>query len=235
DPFFTTREVGGGMGLGLSICHRIVASLGGTIDVASEPGAGTTVRVVLPRASAAEGPAAQAAARRVLIVGEPALAPLVDRLLPGAEVVAAEHAGEAERALQAGPTFDAVVCNLSGRAELAAAVDALLRGRGAGLEQRLIVSLDEPHTAATLSFLCDAPRRLVRKPFAPEALRQALAEAAAGAEPPPPDVDMLADALAALEAAEAEPRAEAPDDDPSAGPPGARPHRPAGPKAGPDR
>jgi two-component system sensor histidine kinase PhcS len=38
DPFYTTKDVGAGMGLGLSICHRIVESSGGKISVKTEPG-----------------------------------------------------------------------------------------------------------------------------------------------------------------------------------------------------
>jgi PAS domain S-box-containing protein len=47
DPFFTTRPIGRGMGLGLSVCHGIVRALGGDIDFESEVGRGTTFRVVL--------------------------------------------------------------------------------------------------------------------------------------------------------------------------------------------
>jgi signal transduction histidine kinase len=49
EPFFTTKT-GTGTGLGLSVSHRIVRALGGTIDVDSEPGTGTTMRVRLPAA-----------------------------------------------------------------------------------------------------------------------------------------------------------------------------------------
>ena len=46
NPFYTTKD--GGTGLGLAIAHKIVEEHGGTIDVASTPGAGTTFRIVLP-------------------------------------------------------------------------------------------------------------------------------------------------------------------------------------------
>jgi signal transduction histidine kinase len=52
DPFFTTKDAGHGTGLGLSISQGIVEELGGTIDVASTPGHGTTVRVELPACAA---------------------------------------------------------------------------------------------------------------------------------------------------------------------------------------
>jgi len=51
DPFFTTRATGRGSGLGLSTVHGIVDAAGGTLDIRSAPGEGTTVDVRLPLAA----------------------------------------------------------------------------------------------------------------------------------------------------------------------------------------
>jgi signal transduction histidine kinase len=49
EPFFSTKSDGEGTGLGLSIAQRIVLRHGGTIQVESGPGRGTTFTVRLPR------------------------------------------------------------------------------------------------------------------------------------------------------------------------------------------
>lgn len=56
DPFFTTRASGEGTGLGLWVCQRIVHQLGGTIEVTSQLGEGTTFTVRLPPGDASTPP-----------------------------------------------------------------------------------------------------------------------------------------------------------------------------------
>jgi signal transduction histidine kinase len=52
-PFFTTKPAGEGTGLGLSISHDIIVKQhSGSIEIESQPGEYTEVRIVLPRAAA---------------------------------------------------------------------------------------------------------------------------------------------------------------------------------------
>ena len=51
DPFYTTRDIGKGMGMGLSICYRIIQELNGTITVASERGKFCEFVIKLPAAT----------------------------------------------------------------------------------------------------------------------------------------------------------------------------------------
>ncbi len=120
DPFFTTKEVGTGTGLGLSLVHGIVAELGGAIDVASTPGAGSTFTVYLPRSGeAADAPQDEEPemprgdGQRVLIVDdEEPLVRLATRTLEelGYAPVGFTSSGAALAAFRADPQrFDALI------------------------------------------------------------------------------------------------------------------------------
>ncbi len=91
EPFFSTKPVGQGTGLGLSTVYGIVQGAGGQIAVESRVGEGTTFRVYLPEAGTAEVPRADARASApiadttVLVVEDDrALRAIMERRLGGA-------------------------------------------------------------------------------------------------------------------------------------------------------
>jgi two-component system cell cycle sensor histidine kinase/response regulator CckA len=113
EPFFTTKPMGKGTGLGLSTVYGIVKQSGGSIQVESEAGRGTTFRIYLPVADGAMGK------RQQLIVGEkiaggtetillaedePDLRELARIFLEGYGYKVLE-AGSAERAIQTASVF----------------------------------------------------------------------------------------------------------------------------------
>lgn len=51
EPFFTTKEVGNGTGLGLAVCYGIISEHGGRLNVRSSVGVGTTFSIMLPVAA----------------------------------------------------------------------------------------------------------------------------------------------------------------------------------------
>ena len=115
EPFFTTREVGKGSGLGLSVVYGLARQSGGTATIRSAPGEGTTVALFLPRAAAvpaarpipADG-AGSVAGRRLLLLDDDAMVrSLTEEMLReiGHEVVTV-GSGEAALAQLARSRFD---------------------------------------------------------------------------------------------------------------------------------
>lgn len=193
DPFYTTKPVGVGTGLGLSICHGIVTSLGGHIGAYSEPGEGTTFRVVLPTTdtmvgeeprTASEAPSSRSTkSARVLVVDdEPPIANTLRELLaPEHEVIAATTAREAFEAIERSD-FDVVFCDLIMPGAGGIDLYERLRSLRPGLERRIVFMTGGAFTERTAEFLASVDNRRVEKPFSLGLVEQIVREmAGAGA------------------------------------------------------
>jgi signal transduction histidine kinase len=118
EPFFSTKPPGSGSGLGLSMIYGFARQSGGELVITSEPGAGTTVRLYLPRADLGEvyQPAAAAATapnpggnETILVVDDNnTLRDVARRHLTalGYSVSVADNGPAAMALLQAGARFD---------------------------------------------------------------------------------------------------------------------------------
>jgi len=184
EPFFTTKAYGRGAGLGLAISRSIVQAMGGSLEVESAPGQGTTFTVTLPvwRAPADSPELAQGSAGRrlrVLVVDdEPGIGRALASCLEEHDVVVATSADEAEEELARDPAFDVILC------------DVVMPGRS-GVEFHQALATSSPGMARRLVFMTGAtlgsdegralaalPNPLLAKPFDLTRLQHALETAA---------------------------------------------------------
>jgi CheY-like chemotaxis protein/two-component sensor histidine kinase len=129
DPFFTTKPVGKGTGLGLAICYGIMKNLGGSIEVESKVGAGTTFHLRLPQHAAGGkaparvapeedeggfGPAPQVPTTVLVADDEASFADMLGKRLARRNIVVLTAASgeEALAQLHANPTVDVVVLDV---------------------------------------------------------------------------------------------------------------------------
>ncbi|MCC6873104.1 MAG: response regulator [Sandaracinaceae bacterium] len=186
EPFFTTKPVGKGTGLGLATVYGIVRETGGTIEVDSVIGRGTSFRIVLPCAAPdTAGPASVASCkshdnlrgRSILIVEDE---PLVRAALRHYLETAGVDATDA-------PSADAALGQLEragGRIDLVLS-DVMLPGRsGAELERviaarwpevRVVLMSAHPPGELRAGARVRTETRLLQKPFEREELLETLA------------------------------------------------------------
>ena len=180
EPFFSTRPVGQGAGLGLSISQGIVTALGGELTLQSEMGRGSTFRVALPAAysSGTRLAAAGTTSRRVLVVDHESATGHVVRDAIGEEhdVIAVSCGLDGlDALLKVGRTFDLVFCDLDLPDISGIELWQRLHSVRPELASRLVFTSgddDGEWTKRARSTGC----RVMRKPLMPAQLRALLAK-----------------------------------------------------------
>lgn len=183
EPFFTTKGVGKGTGLGLAMVHGLAAQSDGRLVLASTPGQGTTATIYLPVAQVARAASAVAldedegvpdgeeGARRVLVVDDdPLVLSATGAMLEdlGCAVTEASSAREALDLLEAGVAFDVVLTDQAMPGMTGVQMAAVIDQRWPGLPLILGTGYAELPADAKAGM----PR--LGKPFSREALRRAI-------------------------------------------------------------
>lgn len=185
EPFFTTKPVGAGTGLGLPICHGIITSFGGRIEVESELGKGTTLRVVLPSLEGkAKTPAkalwsALPKDKRVMVVDDdPLVARAMARALgEGPEVLIVTDPNLALSRLVGGERVDLILCDVMMPGLSGEAFQTALAKVAPDLAASIIFITGGAFTAGATDFLAKTKNRWVQKPVETSVLRELVHDA----------------------------------------------------------
>jgi signal transduction histidine kinase len=174
EPFFTTKPVGVGTGLGLSVCSNLAARMGGVLEVRSTLGVGTTVRVTLPPApddDEAEPlptvqPIPSGPRMRILVVDdEPAMLRSLERALGGHDVVTALGGEAALALLRRDTAFDLVLCDVMMPEPSGVAVAQAIRQLDPGLDARVVLITAGATNDRTRAFLSANRYPVLPKPL----------------------------------------------------------------------
>ncbi|PTL80469.1 ATP-binding protein [Vitiosangium sp. GDMCC 1.1324] len=194
-PFFTTKPVGVGTGLGLSVCQGIVTRLGGLIEVQSEPGHGSTFTVVLPPAATPverkrpgeTAPPGKLKRARILVVDDEPLVGAALRRTLGSEheVLVMTDAREALSRVRQGPPFDVILCDLMMPEMTGMEFFTELQRTSPAQAEAVIFITGGAFTEVTRAFLEQHQERALGKPLDMKALRERLRVLLEGQNPPP--------------------------------------------------
>jgi signal transduction histidine kinase len=187
EPYFTTKPLAEGRGLGLSISRQTIKDHGGRLTVESELGAGTVFRVFLPvegstaprRSTALPVSAAPSRRGQVLVIDDE---PFIGRVIRGAlksehDVVTVQRASEALERLEQGETFDLVLCDVVMPDLSGPEFYAKIAARWPQLAARLVFMTGGAFTPMTVEFMKNVPTAVLSKPFALDDLRRLVREA----------------------------------------------------------
>jgi CheY-like chemotaxis protein len=185
DPFFTTPLESSTMGLGLAVCHSIVTSLGGEIDVESTLGEGTTFRVSLPSADTSSAthaepvvaaapskptPAASRRGRVLVVDDEPAIGKALRRILAGEHDVTLETDARSAFERLDGESFDIIFCDLMMPNMSGMDFFEQVSARSPALAARIVFLTGGAFSPKSEEFLRQNRKRCLSKPFSRDAV-----------------------------------------------------------------
>ena len=191
EPFFTTKEVGQGSGLGLSMVYGFAEQYGGKIKISSEPGGGTTVDILLPITEARDGSLSEAAAdqraspanenQTILVVEdqEDVRDIVVTNLeLLGYKVLVAESGKEALGLIEAHDDIDLLLCDMVMPGMNGEEVAAAARAMNPGLRCLFMSGFPEKRSSGRQPSSTDIG--ILRKPFTRAVLAKSIQECLGG-------------------------------------------------------